>query len=77
MTRNIERRVEILFPIFDPTIKERIKRDLGIILSDNVKAREQDEQGNYHYIKREKGERSINSQMELFYLTYQVSEDEE
>jgi polyphosphate kinase len=77
MTRNIERRVEILFPIFDPVIKERIKRDLGIILSDNVKAREQDEQGNYYYVTREKGERIINSQMELFYLTYQVSEDEE
>ncbi|RBW69047.1 RNA degradosome polyphosphate kinase [Bacillus taeanensis] len=77
MTRNIERRVEILFPIFDPVIKGKIKRDLGIILSDNVKAREQDEQGSYHYVNREKGERVINSQMELFYLTYQVSEDEE
>ena len=40
MTRNMDRRIEILFPIFSNPIKEKITQCLDKILNDNVKARE-------------------------------------
>ncbi len=50
---------------------------LHILLSDNVKAREQNERGEYHYVKREEGEEEIDSQMVLFHMAYDVADDEE
>ena len=38
MPRNLDDRVETLFPIFDPELVQRVKADLDLILSDNVKA---------------------------------------
>jgi len=52
MTRNIENRVEIAFPIYDKKLKERIKQILSIYLGDNVKAREQDQYGCYAYVEK-------------------------
>ncbi|NSL50696.1 RNA degradosome polyphosphate kinase [Calidifontibacillus erzurumensis] len=77
MTRNMERRVEILFPILDKRIKDRIKTILTIINKDNVKAREMDCFGNYHYVKRGPNEEKIESQMVLFEMAYHVKDDEE
>nr|WP_243459643.1 RNA degradosome polyphosphate kinase [Metabacillus bambusae] len=77
MTRNMEKRVEILFPIFDGDIKMRINSILASALSDNVKAREQDEKGNYHYVKKNIEEPVIDSQLLLFGKAYQVMDDEE
>jgi polyphosphate kinase len=77
MTRNMEKRVEILFPIFAEHLKKRIMKILSIMLSDNVKAREQDEHGNYHYVERREGEEEIDSQLVLFSMAYNVREDEE
>lgn len=62
MTRNMDRRVEILFPIFDLGIKNRITNILETLLSDNVKAREQYSDGSYHYIQRKTGEKAICAQ---------------
>nr|WP_309101741.1 RNA degradosome polyphosphate kinase [Fredinandcohnia onubensis] len=62
MTRNMENRVEILFPIFDHHIKKRIKQAMEIMLADNVKAREQDSHGNYHYVKHNENEIEVISQ---------------
>ena len=45
MTRNTEKRVEIGFPIEDKEIKERILKMINVMLSDNVKAREIDING--------------------------------
>ncbi len=47
MPRNLDRRVEQLFPVEDPFIKNAIKRILEIHLSDNVKAREMQPDGSY------------------------------
>jgi polyphosphate kinase len=77
MTRNMEKRVEILFPVFDVKIKTRIFSMLDIMLSDNVKAREQDASGDYHYVSRLPDEEEIDSQAILRKLSYRVSEDEE
>ncbi|KAA9022674.1 RNA degradosome polyphosphate kinase [Niallia endozanthoxylica] len=65
MTRNMENRVEILFPILKDHLKARIYRWLEIILSDNTKAREQDSLGVYHYVQNKAVEDQINSQLEL------------
>lgn len=77
MTRNMEKRVEILFPIFDGSIKSRISNIFSIMLTDNVKAREQDPSGKYDYVFRSADEPEIDSQAILSQLSYRVSEDEE
>jgi polyphosphate kinase len=65
MTRNMVKRVEILFPIYKGSMKRRLLDILDLTLRDNMKAREQDCEGNYHYVKRREGEPPINSQLEL------------
>lgn len=62
MTRNMEHRVEILFPILKNHLKLRVFKWLDILLADNVKAREQDSTGIYHYVERAPGEIEVNSQ---------------
>lgn len=39
MTRNLDRRVEVVFPIFNPELKQELVRFLHIQWADNVKAR--------------------------------------
>ncbi|MFE4114662.1 RNA degradosome polyphosphate kinase [Priestia sp. YIM B13448] len=65
MTRNMVKRVEILFPILDTYLKKKVWKWLEVMLADNVKAREQDQEGNYHYVIKKDHELSINSQ-EIF-----------
>jgi len=67
MTRNMVRRVEILFPIYSAEIKQRIMHIFSTQLADNVKARVQDSTGKYRYKERKEDEPVINSQ-ELFIL---------
>ena len=62
MTRNMEKRVEILFPIFEGRLKKKIKNFLDLELSDNMKSREQDKHGVYHYVKKGENEREMDSQ---------------
>ena len=62
MTRNMEKRVEILFPIFEGKLKKKIKNFLDLELSDNMKSREQDKHGVYHYVKKGENEREMDSQ---------------
>lgn len=62
MTRNMEKRIEILFPILQVEIKKKVQNTLALILRDNVKARIQDKDGYYHYVKRLTNEPEINSQ---------------
>ncbi|TYR80326.1 RNA degradosome polyphosphate kinase [Priestia megaterium] len=77
MTRNMVKRVEILFPVFDGCLKKRTLKWLNLMLEDNVKAREQDANGNYHYVKRDKEDPIIDSQLMLYQMAYNVMEDEE
>ncbi len=52
MPRNLERRVEILFPVVDPGLKERIVHILRELLRDNVKASILQEDGSYEKVNR-------------------------
>lgn len=67
MTRNMVKRVEILFPLYSTDIKERLMDILTTQIADNVKSRIQDSTGKYHYKEVGHSDRKINSQ-ELFLL---------
>ena len=77
MTRNMEKRVEILFPIFEGKLKKKLKSFLALQLSDNLKAREQDSNGVYHYVKKTENEPEIGSQATLIADTNYFIEDVE
>lgn len=66
MTRNLDRRIEVLAPIFDKDIAREFKEILEIQLNDNVKARIQDQDESNTYIKAKKGEKEIRSQYEIY-----------
>ncbi len=66
MTRNLDRRIEVLAPILDRDIAQEFKDILTIQLNDNVKARIQDEEETNAYVPRKKGEKAIRSQVEIY-----------
>src|SRR5699024_5327859 len=51
MTRNMIKRVEILFPINDRRIIEELKSINRLYLMDNIKARRQNPDGSYEYVR--------------------------
>ncbi|HJE20141.1 MAG TPA: RNA degradosome polyphosphate kinase, partial [Aliicoccus persicus] len=63
MTRNMIKRVEILFPVNDPAIKEELIEINDIYLSDNTKARYQKSDGSWAYVKNDKP--PVNAQLEM------------
>src|SRR5690606_8018809 len=77
MTRNMEKRIELMFPIYESSIKSRIMGILQLQLKDNVKAREQKNNGSYQYVKRKDNEEILNSQMKLFEMAYQITDKED
>ncbi|MCL1695704.1 RNA degradosome polyphosphate kinase [Lysinibacillus sp. Bpr_S20] len=65
MTRNMIKRVEILFPVYASEAKARIINIMNTQLEDKAKARIQDSNGKYHYKEFDRSEDPINSQ-EIF-----------
>ena len=51
MTRNIDNRVEVGFPVYDEALKKEVRDIINIQLSDNTKAREINSQNNNKYHK--------------------------
>ncbi|MCL4504626.1 MAG: polyphosphate kinase 1 [Chloroflexi bacterium] len=71
MPRNLDRRVETLFPILDPQLRKRLYDDVLMLqLRDNVKARELRSDGAYQYVTRENGQPSLNSQIEMLQMQH-------
>ncbi len=63
MDRNLSRRVEVIFPIEPPELKNRLICEiLATSLSDNVKARELLSDGSYRRVKAEPGQPLVRSQ---------------
>ena len=62
MPRNLDKRVEILFPVEDPVLKEEIKHILDIQLSDTKKAHILMPDGSYEKVDQ-RGKSPLNSQM--------------
>ena len=75
MPRNFRRRVEIMFPVEDPRLKNRIVDGiLGVSLMDNVKARVLQPDGTYRRCSPPKpGEPSIRSQVEFQNMARELS----
>lgn len=65
MTRNMIKRVEILFPVYANEAKTRIIDIMNTQLMDTAKARIQDFNGKYHYKDFDRSEDPLNSQ-EIF-----------
>lgn len=64
MPRNLDRRVEILFPVLDEGIREEVKHILMVELSDNTKAHVLKSDGNYEKIDK-RGKVLVNSQKQF------------
>ncbi len=76
MPRNFHRRVEIMFPIEDPQLKNRIVDGiLGVVLADNVKARQLSADGAYHRVAPAKpGDPRVRSQIEFQNMALELFE---
>lgn len=68
MTRNTVRRVEVAAPVYDPEIKMQLIEMFITMLSDNVKAREEDNKGNYKIPKNQ--DTPLNSQKFFYEQAY-------
>ena len=64
MPRNLNCRVEILFPVLDDTLKEKVKHILDVELADNTKAHVLKPDGEYEKIDR-RGKVLVNSQKQF------------
>ena len=60
MPRNLDDRIETIFPVLDKTLTQRVKGDLQRMLTDNVKAWEMTSEGLYSKINND--EPKVNSQ---------------
>ncbi|MCD8079521.1 MAG: phospholipase D-like domain-containing protein [Bacteroides sp.] len=65
MTRNLDNRIEVAVPIYDPEIRHTIRDIFEIQWADNVKARDLTLLGSNAYI-RPAGEPPCHSQIELY-----------
>ena len=74
MTRNMDRRIEVLAPVYDPDIAQEFRDILDLQLKDNVKARIQDAEETNTYVSRSSGERAIRSQVEIYQYLKQKHE---
>ncbi|SDT28270.1 polyphosphate kinase [Paenibacillaceae bacterium GAS479] len=64
MTRNLTRRIELMCPVFDPTLRESLISIIRLQLSDNVKARELKSTGGYERVLPAEDEQLLRSQFE-------------
>ena len=66
MSRNISRRVEVLFPIEKPALLRYVRdKILSVYLEDNVKAREMMPDGSYRRMQPGAAETPVNAQLAL------------
>lgn len=70
MTRNTEHRVEIAFPVLDPTCRALVHEYMDMQLRDNVKARSLTSDGTWVPVERKEDEKPFNSQEALLERAY-------
>ncbi|MCR4870081.1 MAG: polyphosphate kinase 1 [Atopobiaceae bacterium] len=73
MTRNTEHRVEIAYPVLDPTCRAMVMQYVNLQLADNVKARQLTSDGAWVPIEAPEGEEPFNSQEILLAYAYRRS----
>ena len=62
MSRNLDRRIEIMFPVEDEDNKQRVKDILEAYLRDTAKARILKNDGRYYRVDK-RGKKLFNSQL--------------
>jgi polyphosphate kinase len=65
MPRNLDRRVEVMFPIEEPALRGEIAAMLALALSDNVKRRVLQPDGSYRKPNR-RGKSAVRSQVDFY-----------
>jgi polyphosphate kinase len=73
MPRNLDRRVEVVFPLQDPALRAQVRDGiLGVQLRDTVKAREMRPDGTYARVRPTPGEAPLDSQ--AWFLAHELGE---
>lgn len=76
MRRNLSRRVEVGFPIYDPVLQKQLRTWFDLQLTDNQKARHIDTTQRTSYVERTNGQ-AIRAQVATYnYFSQQVKTDE-
>ena len=75
MTRNLDRRIEVLTPILDKGIFQELKDILNLQLNDTVKARVLDGEDSNKKVQGRTGEPGLRSQYAIYdYLKTKLNE---
>src|SRR5262249_55221659 len=74
MRRNLDHRVEVVFPLFDPVLRGQVRDGiLRIELADTVKARQLRSDGTYARLRPEPGEEPLDSQ--AWFIAHALDEE--
>jgi polyphosphate kinase len=65
MTRNIDKRIELMFPVEDRLCKAKLMHALDAVFRDNVKARRLNADGTYRHLAPARGEPPYRVQLQL------------
>lgn len=76
MPRNLERRVEIMFPIEKPELRKKIMTILNMLLKDTVKAHLLSDKGIYERVDK-RGKGSYNSQLEFGHMAAAAAKEQD
>lgn len=72
MPRNLNRRVELLFPVEDPDCRARVREVLDVELNDTIRAHYLSEDGSYHKVDL-RGKVKLDSQEKLIELAEEAT----
>lgn len=72
MPRNLDRRVELVFPVEDILLRDRVIHIMELLLKDNQNAREMDANGTYTRVDR-RGKTPLSCQNELLKIAQQYT----
>jgi len=66
MTRNLDKRIELLFPVQHPDCRRKLLAALDSMFHDNVKARRLQADGTYQRVQAKRGEEPHRAQLHLY-----------
>jgi polyphosphate kinase len=75
MVRNLNMRIETVFPIYDVDLQREIQFMLDTQLNDNVKARVIDRYQQNTYVTQSSGDTAVRSQVELYFHYLRLSKE--
>jgi polyphosphate kinase len=76
MTRNLDRRIELLVPIEDPACRERLNETLETYFRDTCKLRRLTPRGQWERVLPARGEKPVRAQAELYAQARQRAREE-